>query len=76
MENDGLYNNLRKKLDVLGYSQPLPGLALVGALFQDLITTTESLRDCKHKIQNLLEVGRNLQICLVIYICYSYLNHK
>lgn len=56
--SDGVFNNLRQKLDVLGYTQTLPlaGIPLVAALFEDLVKSTESLRDAKKKIVDLLEV--------------------
>lgn len=60
MHAGGIYNNLRQKLDVLGYTQALPisSISLVGSLFEDLIKTTESLRDSKARIATLLEVSR------------------
>jgi len=40
------FHRLRRRLDQLGYRQPLPleSLPLVERLFADLLTTTESLR--------------------------------
>lgn len=63
--NDSVFNNLRQKLNVLGYHQTLPlsAIPLVGCLFEDLVKTTESLRDAKEKVVQLLEViktGRNM----------------
>jgi hypothetical protein len=43
---------LRKKLEILGYNQSLPLPNLVSALLDDLmdlIKTTESLKDAKHR---------------------------
>lgn len=55
---DSIFSNLREKLDLMGYQQTLPlaAVPLVCALFEDLITTTESLRDAKKTILELLEV--------------------
>ena len=43
------FSNLRKRLDQLGYRQPLgiETLPLVERLFSDLVHTTESLKDIK-----------------------------
>ena len=43
------FSNLRKRLDQLGYRQPLgvESLPLVEKLFADLIHTTESLKNAK-----------------------------
>lgn len=53
------FKELRAKLDVMGFTQTLPVLAipLVGAIFGDLIKTTECLRDTKKQVVELLEVG-------------------
>ncbi|XP_017842894.2 centrosomal protein of 135 kDa isoform X1 [Drosophila busckii] len=55
--NDGDFQDLRAKLDVMGFKQALPVLAvpLVGAIFGDLIRTTECLRDTKTSLAELLE---------------------
>ncbi|OPJ71146.1 centrosomal protein of isoform B [Patagioenas fasciata monilis] len=51
--------NLRKRLDQLGYRQPLgvESLPLVEKLFSDLVRTTESLRNAK------LSAGKNEKEC-------------
>lgn len=56
--NDGDFKDLRSKLDIMGFTQTLPVLAipLVQAIFGDLIKTTECLRDTKKKVADLLEV--------------------
>ncbi|XP_055902694.1 centrosomal protein of 135 kDa [Eupeodes corollae] len=71
MSVDCIYNNLRQKLDVLGYTQPLPlaAITLVGALFEDLVKTTESLRDSKLKICNLLEEKSCWELDVEPYKC-------
>ncbi|XP_033242157.1 centrosomal protein of 135 kDa isoform X2 [Drosophila miranda] len=55
--NDGDFKDLRSKLDVMGFNQTLPVLAipLVQAIFGDLVKTTECLRDTKKQVANLLE---------------------
>ncbi|XP_020798268.1 centrosomal protein of 135 kDa [Drosophila serrata] len=55
--SDGDFKDLRSKLDVMGFTQTLPVLAipLVQAIFADLIKTTECLRDTKKQIAVLLE---------------------
>ncbi|KAH8380322.1 hypothetical protein KR009_010009 [Drosophila setifemur] len=55
--NDGDFKDLRSKLDIMGFTQTLPVLAipLVQAIFGDLIKTTECLRDTKKKVAELLE---------------------
>ncbi|XP_055854505.1 centrosomal protein of 135 kDa isoform X2 [Episyrphus balteatus] len=71
MSADCIYNNLRHKLDVLGYTQPLPlaAISLVGAIFEDLVKTTESLRDSKLKISNLLEEKSCWELGVEPYKC-------
>ncbi|XP_017019529.1 centrosomal protein of 135 kDa isoform X1 [Drosophila kikkawai] len=55
--NDGDFKDLRSKLDIMGFTQTLPVLAipLVQAIFGDLIKTTECLRDTKKQVASLLE---------------------
>ncbi|XP_034104614.1 centrosomal protein of 135 kDa isoform X1 [Drosophila albomicans] len=55
--HDGDFKTLRSKLDVMGFTQTMPVLAmpLVGAIFGDLIKTTECLRDTKRQVAELLE---------------------
>ncbi|XP_036326953.1 centrosomal protein of 135 kDa-like [Rhagoletis pomonella] len=69
--SDGIFNNLRQKLDVLGYTQTLPlaGIPLVGALFEDLVKSTESLRDAKKKIVDLLEEKACWELGVEPYKC-------
>ncbi|KAH8270271.1 hypothetical protein KR018_006445, partial [Drosophila ironensis] len=54
---DGDFKDLRSKLDIMGFTQTLPVLAipLVQAIFGDLIKTTECLRDTKKNVAELLE---------------------
>lgn len=57
-EVDNNFILLRKKLDILGFSQPLPisAYALVSAILDDLVKTTDSLKRSKQEISQLLEV--------------------
>lgn len=58
MDSEARQKNLRKKLDLLGFRQPLPasGVGLVSALLEDLMKTTESLKLAKEEINELLQV--------------------
>lgn len=64
--NDWDFKDLRTKLDVMGFNQTLPVLAipLVGAIFGDLIKTTECLRDTKRQVADLLEVSNQIDLCV------------
>ncbi|KAH8261538.1 hypothetical protein KR044_010915 [Drosophila immigrans] len=55
--HDADFKTLRSKLDVMGFTQTMPVLAmpLVSAIFGDLIKTTECLRDTKRHVAELLE---------------------
>lgn len=57
MSLDKRHLQLRQQLDALGFNQPLPigALGLVTALLDDLIHTTESLKEAKDEINLLLE---------------------
>ncbi|XP_073839342.1 centrosomal protein 135kDa isoform X2 [Musca autumnalis] len=68
---DSVFNNLRQKLNVLGYHQTLPlsAIPLVGSLFDDLVKTTESLRDSKQKIMELLEEKSCWELGVEPYKC-------
>uniref|UniRef100_A0A1I8PKC6 Centrosomal protein of 135 kDa n=1 Tax=Stomoxys calcitrans TaxID=35570 RepID=A0A1I8PKC6_STOCA len=69
--SDSVFNNLRQKLNVLGYHQTLPlsAIPLVGCLFDDLVKTTESLRDAKQKIVELLEEKSCWELGVEPYKC-------
>lgn len=58
MDVDARYSVLREKLDTLGFTQPLPigSLAVVTAILDDLILTTNSLKHAKREIIQLKEV--------------------
>ncbi|XP_061400602.1 centrosomal protein of 135 kDa [Musca vetustissima] len=68
---DSVFNNLRQKLNVLGYHQTLPlsAIPLVGCLFDDLVKTTESLRDSKKQIMELLEEKSCWELGVEPYKC-------
>ncbi|KAI8123380.1 Centrosomal protein of 135 kDa [Lucilia cuprina] len=69
--SDSVFNNLRQKLDVMGYRQSLPlaAIPLVGTLFEDFIKTTESLRDSKKQIMELLEEKSCWELGVEPYKC-------
>lgn len=59
MNIDTRHSMLRNKLETLGFTQPLPigALAIVSAILDDLILTTNSLKRAKEEISQLNEVG-------------------
>ncbi|RVE73808.1 hypothetical protein OJAV_G00034970 [Oryzias javanicus] len=61
--------NLRKRLDQLGYRQPLgiESLPLVDKLFSDLVHTTESLRNAKLSAGKTQKESRNVDALLEPY---------
>ena len=65
------HNGLRKRLDVLGFTQPLPlgAVPLVGALLDDLIQTTESLKHHKDQVHNLLQEKNAWELGVEAYKC-------
>ncbi|XP_030385616.1 centrosomal protein of 135 kDa isoform X2 [Scaptodrosophila lebanonensis] len=69
--NDGDFKDLRKKLDVMGFNQTMPVLAipLVSAIFGDLIKTTECLRDTKKQVADLLEEKACWELGVEPYKC-------
>ena len=64
------FTSLRKRLDQLGYRQPLgiESLPLVERLFADLIHTTDSLKHEKLKVKSLFN------ICFIS--CMTFINKK
>ncbi|EDW26233.1 GL24729 [Drosophila persimilis] len=69
--NDGDFKDLRSKLDVMGFNQTLPVLAipLVQAIFGDLVKTTECLRDTKKQVADLLEEKTCWELGVEPYKC-------
>lgn len=65
------HNGLRKRLDILGFSQPLPlgAVPLVGALLEDLIKTTESLKAAKDQVHGLLQEKNAWDLGVEAYKC-------
>lgn len=65
------HNGLRKRLDVLGFTQPLPlgAVPLVGAILEDLIQTTESLKHHKDQVHNLLQEKKAWDLGVEAYKC-------
>lgn len=63
MDLDARHSFLREKLDTLGFTQPLPygSLAIVSAILDDLIVTTNNLKKSKKQILQLNEV---LLLCM------------
>ncbi|SPP76004.1 Hypothetical predicted protein [Drosophila guanche] len=69
--NDGEFKDLRSKLDVMGFNQTLPVLAipLVQGIFSDLVKTTECLRDTKKQVSVLLEEKACWELGVEPYKC-------
>lgn len=69
MDMEERQKNLRKKLDLLGFRQPLPvaGVGLVSALVEDLLKTTDSLKLAKKEINQLLQVLTKVSCILRLY---------
>ncbi|XP_022211364.2 centrosomal protein of 135 kDa isoform X2 [Drosophila obscura] len=69
--NDGDFKDLRSKLDVMGFNQTLPVLAipLVQGIFGDLVKTTECLRDTKKQVSDLLEEKTCWELGVEPYKC-------
>ena len=57
------FTNLRKKLDQLGYMQPLniDCLPLVENLFTDFLWTTDSFRKCKMELDKRMDIREKLE---------------
>lgn len=66
-----IHNRLRKKLDVLGFTQPLPlgAVPLVSAILEDLIKTTESLKACGDQTKGLLREKNAWELGVEAYKC-------
>ncbi|KAF7260121.1 hypothetical protein EG68_04828 [Paragonimus skrjabini miyazakii] len=63
------FTNIRKRLDQLGYKQPLSldCLPLVERLFCDLVWTTESLRKAKTDLSSQLKLRSNVEDYIAPY---------
>ena len=66
------FTGLRKRLDQLGYRQPLglESLPLVETLFNDLLHTTESLRNAKLQVTKNRE-QKGEMFCQKLYVFYQ-----
>ncbi|XP_059615243.1 centrosomal protein of 135 kDa isoform X2 [Phlebotomus argentipes] len=71
MDAEVRQKNLRKKLDLLGFRQPLPvsGVGLASALLEDLLKTTESLKLAKEEINQLLQEKSAWELGVEPYKC-------
>lgn len=66
---------LRKKLDLLGYgshSLPLSSIPLVSSVVDDLITTTQSLKNAKDELAQLLEEKKAWDLGNEVRIIFQY----
>ena len=68
------FTSLRKRLDQLGYRQPLgvESLPLVEKLFGDLLHTTESLKSSKQQLGKQKEQKVSVHLRLSIVNCTSF----
>ena len=66
------FSNLRRRLDQLGYQQPLgvESLPLVEKLFADLVHTTESFKNAKQQLGQ-KKVSHVMLFCFYLIIHYS-----
>lgn len=57
-QNFSIHQDLREKLYTLGFHQQLPigSMSIVSALLEDLIKVTDSYKQSKETVKNLLEV--------------------
>lgn len=73
MELESKHNYLRRKLDVLGYSHSLPlsAINLVSSILEDLIKTSEGLKNAKELAAQLSEVSelQKLEISILYFFC-------
>jgi centrosomal protein CEP135 len=73
MECDVRYEYVRKKLDLLGYEShqlPFSAIPLISSVVDDLISTTQSLKNSKDDITQLLEEKRAWEMGNeVIHVC-------
>lgn len=72
MDTSARYELVRHKLDLLGYDQqslPISSIPIVSSILDDLITTTEGLKDSKEEIEKLLEEKRAWDLGNEVYKC-------
>lgn len=66
------YDYVRQKLDLLGYenqSLPISAIAVVSTVLDDLIVTTEALKNSKDEITKLLEEKKAWELGSEVYKC-------
>jgi hypothetical protein len=72
MDAGGKYDYVRQKLDLLGYDNqtlPISAIAIVSSILDDLIATTEGLRNAKNQIGQLLEEKKAWELGNEVYKC-------
>ncbi|CRK90380.1 CLUMA_CG003994, isoform A [Clunio marinus] len=72
MDSDVKFNYLRQKLNLLGYEYqtlPISAIGIVSAILDDLIITTEALKDSKDQISKLLEEKKAWELGNEVYKC-------
>lgn len=70
----GRLGDVRQKLDALGFCQPLTtgALGLVGAILEDLLKTTDSLKKLKNENKQLLEVRILIKVAFLFIILFIF----
>lgn len=72
MEAGTKYDYVRQKLDLLGYdhhSLPISAISIVSSILDDLIATTEGLKNAKDQIADFLEEKRAWELGSEVYKC-------
>lgn len=72
MEKSSKYEFVRQKLDLLGYESevlPVSALSIVSTILDDLITTTEALKNSKDHLSILLEEKNAWDLGNEVYKC-------
>lgn len=72
MDATSRYELVRQKLDILGYDQhslPITSIPIVSSILDDLILTTEGLKDSKEQIEKLLEEKKAWDLGNEVYKC-------
>lgn len=72
MDGSSKYEYVRQKLDLLGYdhqSLPIAAISIVSSILDDLIITTEGLKNAKDKITQLLEEKKAWELGNEVYKC-------
>lgn len=72
MDGGAKYDFVRQKLDLLGYTQqplPISAIPVVSSILDDLIVTTECLKNSKTEVTKLLEEKRAWELGNEVYKC-------